>query len=257
MAVDLNSYVLMAMPIIKSIVWLVVGLGLTVGLGYYLFVIRRRKTWFANIWEQKADGKIHLVGKDILLEKRINKGKQVIYKLRRRNVIVIPPPYETVNRLRSKEYVDYLEISEDYIPIKKDFQMTAEERKGIIAKINGALADMKNRTTSEIEREYVYVPVSQSLNAKFNYEPMDYDVNMMRIQAIDIRDKIYQDQQGFWDKYGTLISIGAIVVLIIVVLYMSYDYSSNVISMAFGESQKTTTMIQGVADKMVGTPPPS
>ena len=74
MAVDFNSYILMAMPIIKSIVWLVLGLGLTVGLGYYLFVIRRRKTWNVNIWEQKADGLLHLVGKDILLEKKINKG---------------------------------------------------------------------------------------------------------------------------------------------------------------------------------------
>ena len=93
---DVNQYILMAIPWIKTIVWLVIGLGSIIGIGYYLFVVKRRRKWIANLYEQKADGRLHFVGKDIVVERKINKGKQLIYLLRRNRAEVIPPSWECV-----------------------------------------------------------------------------------------------------------------------------------------------------------------
>ena len=86
---------------------------------------------------------------------------------------------------------------------------------------------------------------------------MDYDINMMRINSIDVRDKIYADKMDFLQKYGTFIAFGLIIVLIIVVLYLSYDYSSSVINTAMGQAQSTLSMVEKLAGQMGGTIPAS
>ena len=43
--------------------------------------------------------------------------------------------------------------------------------------------------------------------------------------------------------------------LIIVVLYMSYDYSQNVINAAMGRADSTLSMVQALAEKLGGPAP--
>ena len=63
---------------------------------------------------------------------------------------------------------------------------------------------------------------------------------------------------SFLEKYGQLISIGVIVVLIIVVLYMSYEYSAGVINAGLGSMQSAkASIVQDLAVKMGGNVPVS
>jgi hypothetical protein len=261
MVVELNQYVAMVIPWLKTIVWSALGLGMTIGIGYFLFVVKRRRKWIVNLWEQKADGRLHYVGKDVVTERKINKGKQVIYVMRRQKAEVVPPPWECVYRHRNKEYTDYIRVQEDdFRPGKRvmgEGYSTKEGKLKFIENIKDALYDIKHSSKEDIIQRYVYSPIDKDLLWPMNFEIISYDVNMMRINAIDNRDKIYADKKDFLEKYGTYIAIGVIVVLIIVVLYLSYDYSANVISQAMGEAQRTLGMVEQLAGKMGGTPPPS
>lgn len=258
---EINEYILLAIPWIKTIVYLALGLGLTIGIGFYLFVIKRRRTWIANLYEQKADGRLHYVGKDVVVERKINKGKQVVYMMKRNRAEVMPPPWECVYRHRSKEYCDYIRIMEDdFRPSKRTPSkelMSSQGKQGFIENMKDALYEIKHIGAKEVYDKYIYGPINNELLWNMNFETIDYDINMMRINAIDNRDKIYADKKDFLEKYGTFIAIGVIVVLIIVVLYLSYDYSGNVIAQAMGQAQKTLGVVENLANNMGGTPPPT
>ena len=258
---NVNDVIILAIPWIKTIVWLAIGLGSLIGIGYYLFIVKRRRKWIAQIYEQKADGRLHYVGKDVVIERKINKGKQLIYVLRRNRAEVMPPPWECVYRYRNKEYTDYVRINEDdFRPARrvpdKDL-MNPKVKRNFIENVKDTLYEIKHLGKKDVYDKYIFAPMNKELLWNTNFETIDYDINMMRINAIDNRDKIYVDKQNFIEKYGHLIAIGVIVVLIIVVLYLSYDYSSNVISQAMGSAQKNLNMIEQLAGKMGGMPPAS
>ena len=251
------------MPILKTILWLVLGLGSVMGVGYYLFVIKRRRVWIANIWEKKADGRLHLIGRDKVIERKFNKGKQIAYIMPKYKVEVFPPPWEATYRVFNKEYADYIRIREDdYQPAKKKLTlptetMTDDAKKIWFKGIRTKLHELRNKTKAEIESEFVYIPVNNVCKVDMNFDIMDYDINMMRINAIDNRDKIYSDKREWLEKYGMYLAMGSIIVLIIIVLYFSYDYSSNVINSAMGKATETLSMVEQLASKMGGTPPAS
>jgi len=105
-------------PIVQKFVWGVLGLGVCVAVWYYLFVVKKRKFWLADIYEQKSDGDLYLVDKDRLQEKKINHGKQTIYIFRHTKTEAIPPPYECIQRYNGKEYVNYIRILGEYVPMQ-------------------------------------------------------------------------------------------------------------------------------------------
>ena len=258
---DVNQYILMAIPWIKTIVWLVIGLGSIIGIGYYLFVVKRRRKWIANLYEQKADGRLHFAGKDIVVERKINKGKQLIYLLRRNRAEVIPPSWECVYRHRNKEYCEYIRVTEDdFRPAQRIIDPkfnNSKEKSNLIENIKDALFEIKSVGRKDVYDKYIYAPINNKLTYGIDFKAISYDLNQMRINTIDNRDKIYADKRDFLEKYGTYIAIGAIIILIIVVLYLSFDYSSNVISEAMGSAKTQLSMIEQMASKMGGTVPAS
>ena len=251
------------MPIIKTLVLAIFGLGSVIGVGYYLLVVKRRREWRINIYEKKADGKLHLVGRDKLLERKINKGKQVVYMLKNRKIETFPPPDDASHRYLGKEYADYLRMRDDYLPLKSDMSLsfletrTEDEKQEFYKEFKEKLYKLGQMTKDQVESTYMYVPIARTIHAALQFEIMEYDVNMMRINAIDNRDKIYKDKQDWLSKYGTYLALGAIIVLIIVVLYLSYDYSATVINSAMSRADHTLSMVEQLASKMGGTPPPS
>jgi len=264
MAVSFDSVMLQAMPMVKTILMLILGLGSIIGVGYYLFVVKRRREWIINLWEKKADGRLHLIGKDKLQEKKFNKGKQIAYILKQQRIETFPPPWESTYRVRNKEYADYLRIREDdFQPMNKkpSFKMEHEdnplEKARFFANVRNRIHDIKNSLKKDIEDKYIAIPVDNTLSCNMEFEVMDYDINMMRINAIDNRDKIYADKQTWLQQYGTFLALGMIVVLIIVVLYLSYDYSSNVLNMSYGKATETLKMVEQLAGKIGGVAPAS
>jgi len=259
MAYEMSEVMLYVMPAIKTIVYLLVGGGFVLGLAYYLFIIKRRKTWNVSIWEQKADGRIHLISKDKLTQKRINKGQNILYTLKFARSEVLPPPWEGTYRIRNKEYVDYLRIEDEYVPLAKHVDgsklwASAEQKKGFIQHTKALVYAAKSMGLKEIETRYIHVPIHNILAPNMVFKTMDYDVNLMRINSIEIRDKIYSERKDFWNQYGQIIALGAIITLIIVVLYMSYEYSSGVIDAAMGKAAETLSMVEALSERMSGTP---
>lgn len=249
---SMSMFMAKAMPILKTLLWVGGGVIALIVMAYYLFVVKQRRKWFVNVWEQKANGKLYLVGNDVLVEKRFNKGKQTAFWLKKQRRETLPPPEECVDRRGKKEIANYLRILEDYIPLERTISIP-EEQQSFVKKVKENVAMIAKMGRGEIDERYIHVPLNAAIMGKLNFTPIEYDVNMMRINALDNRDKIYQDVQDWMQKYGHLVAIGMIVVLIIVVLYLSYDYSSNVIN---GAGNSVASALDKVADKM-GVSPPS
>ncbi len=66
----LGSTLMKYLPMLKvGAVGLLVIIILAFGF-YYVLVVMKRKSWKVTIHEQKADGRIHIVGNDLIQERR-------------------------------------------------------------------------------------------------------------------------------------------------------------------------------------------
>ena len=247
----MNTLMLYGIPIVRNLILLVGGGGLLIGLSYYLFVVKMRRVWQVNIWEIKADGKLSLVGADKIVAKKINKGKQTIYQLKKRRKQVLPPPEEICDKTKGKEYVNYIRVREDYVPLNREINLNTD-REGIINYVKDALNEIKSMGTREAEEKFIYAPVDTRVVGKLNLSTIDYDVDMMRINAIELRQKIYALREDFLTKYGVFIAAGGIIVLVIVALYFSYSFAGDTITQAMGQTEAVANSIQQIADQLTG-----
>ena len=62
----------------------------------------------------QKQSRLQLLTKDILFSKKVNKGKQTIYRFKRQRNQALPPPWECVHRVRGKEYCDYIQLCVHY-----------------------------------------------------------------------------------------------------------------------------------------------
>ncbi len=260
-AQDALNYII---PLVSQLVYGIIGIGGLLGVWYYLFVIKKRRFWLVDVYEQKSDGKLYLVEKDRLWERKINNGKQTIYQFRKSKTESIPPPYECVRRLGNKEYCDYVRILGEYVPLEKkeylpDFH-NKETKDTIFKIIKNKLKEIRKIHTTlfnsdSIRNKFYYIPLSKALKYDIDYKPISYDVNMMRINEIDSLDKMFQKKQDFWQKWGTLITIGALGAVVIVVAYLSFEYSQNVIRASLSAAERVATPLENIAQKLGGSPP--
>jgi len=244
-------------PLVQTLVWAFFIISLTAGLGYYMFVIRRRRVWIVDVYEKKSGGKTHLVDKDKIVEKKI-KGGISLFILKKKNIEVLPPPSTITHRYRNKEYVSYLRQDNEYIPVTESIENYGEnDKKGFFKNINKSLKEIRNSKSEYIERKYIYSPLTKNLCSNIIFKPMDYDVNLLRITAQEARDRAYQDKQSFLQKWGSLIGIAVVACLLIVALYLSYDFAQNVIGQALGAADRVANPLNTIADKLGGSAPPS
>lgn len=255
------------LPLVGGLVYSALGIGACIGLWYYLFIVKRRRSWLVDVYEQKSDGKLYLVQKDRLREKKINYGKQTIYIFKKTKTESIPPPYECVRRLGRKEYTDYVRILGEYVPMAAqeqglpDFDNPEIKRK-IFGIIGNKLRDIRKIPTTRsradaVENKFVYVPLHKALKYDIDFKPISYDVNMMRINEIDSLDKMFEAKKDFWQKYGAMVIIGAGIVMVIVVAWFSFEYMQKVIQASLGAADKVAKPLWGIVDKLGGNPPPS
>ena len=260
MKVDLGQVGAAIFPVLKTVGIGIIIIGGSAAFGWYWFIIRRRKKWLVNVWERKADGRLHLINKDTLTAKKFNKGKSIMYVLRYARAECMPPPWEATYRLRGKEYCDYLRVEDDYIPIERGVEQefgSKKEKSLFIKAIRTIQNKIHTLTPDDLEQRYIYIPINNSLATKIRYEPLDYDVNMMRINAIDNLDTIFKDKENFMQKYGTIIAYTMVAGLLIIALYLSYDFAQNVISQALGAADKVADPLSRLVDKLGGNVPPS
>lgn len=228
---------------------------------YYLVVIRPRRKWIIEVHEQKADGRIHTVGYDTLIERKLNWGTKVIYWMKKAKTEVIPPPDETVDRYKGKEEVDYLRIEREFIPVKKtvktDYTNPIVRAKltiiydNILNKIRGS------KTPDDARHRWIYIPCNRTLSANIDYNPIPYDMNMMAMNEIHNADEFFQSKYEFWKKYGAVIVFGITVVFLIILIVLSFDYIENIINTSLGSINNVVQPLDRIAEKIGTTPPPS
>ncbi len=251
-------------PLVGQIVWGILGIGVCALLWYYLFVLKRRRYWLVDVYEQKSDGELYLVEKDRLNERKINFGKQTIYVFRKTKTESIPPPSECVRRLGNKEYCDYVRILGEYVPMERkanipDFHnpKTKEQIFNLIQKKINQIRGIQTTLweADNVKNKFCYIPLHKALKYDIDYKPISYDVNMMRINEIDSLDKMFEKKKDFWQKYGMMIAVGGGIVMVIVIGYMGFEYMQNVISQGFSSSKEIAGPLQALVDKLGGSPP--
>ena len=260
-AQDVTNYIV---PLIGQLVWGIVGIAAVAGLWYYLFIVRRRRYWLVDVYEQKSDGELYLVQKDRLQEKKINFGKQTIYIFRKTKTESIPPPSECVRRLGNKEYCDYVRILGEYVPMEKkenvpDFNNPIVKEK-IFKVIQNKINQIRGIQTTlwnadNVKNKFCYIPLHKALKYEIDYKPISYDVNMMRINEIDSLDKVFEKKKDFWQKYGSMIIIGGGIVMVIVIAYMGFEYMQTVIQSSLSAADKVAGPLAALVDKISGSPP--
>ena len=205
------------------------------GLIYFLFLRRKTRKWGVIIWEPKEDGLLIPVGHDILDEKYFNTGKQVAYILRKCKTEVFPPNHKTTYRKDGKDWCDYIRIQQEYIPVQKQIKYGLD--KFDKADYMKQLMQLSREKPDEIISHYIYAPLVTAPAVEFNIELMDHDINMMRMASIDNRDKVYADRKDFFEKYGAAIGMSLLVVAVIVISYLSFDFIVKVQSTMIGPLQ--------------------
>lgn len=250
-------------PILKTFLWSILALAIVTGIGYFFIIYLKRRKWNVFIWEEKANGAVYLAGHDILIEKKFNRGKQVMYWLKKARAETLPPPVDCVDRYKNKLWVNYVRVLDDIIPLQRNVMYPTpnktlmdtfdEKTKSIYLKsVKQAIKDIKNMNKADVDNHYVYAPIDRTLVGKMVFSPIEYDVNMMRINAIDNRDKIYTDKKTFWENYGHYIAIGIIIVLIIVVVVLSYEYSAKVLQQSYGAAEAVSNPLNKLVEALGG-----
>ena len=258
---DVTNYLV---PLLGQLVYSILGIGVCILLWYYLFVLKRRRFWLVDVYEQKSDGELYLVEKDRLNERKINYGKQTIYVFRKTKTESIPPPSECVRRLGNKEYCDYVRILGEYVPMGREENMpnfhNPGVKKTIFKVIKNKLKQIRNIPTTlwnsdAVRNRFCYIPLHKALKYDIDYKPISYDVNMMRINEIDSLDKIFEKKKDFWQKYGMMIAVGGGIVMVIVIGYMGFEYMQTVVSQGYGAADKVAKPLSALVDKLSGSPP--
>lgn len=211
---------------------IIFGLMLCGGLIYFLFLRKKTRRWGVVIWEPKEGGLLIPVGTEILDEKFFDNSKQVAYILRKSKIEVFPPNAKTIYRKDGKDWCDYVRIQQEYIPVRKQIKYGLD--KFDKEEYMYQLLQLSKQKPDEVISHYIYAPLVTAPAVEFDIELMDHDINMMRMSSIDNRDKVYADKKDFMEKYGAAVGMSLLIVAVIVISYLSFDFIVKVQSSMLG-----------------------
>ena len=274
----LGSTLMKYLPMLKvGAVGLLVIIILAFGF-YYVLVVMKRKSWKVTIHEQKADGRIHIIGNDLIQEKKMKGGTVTIYWLRGAKTEVVPPPHEVVYRVKGKEFVEYMRIERDFIPMTRHTGLpTLEDKKIVVKNLNDKAVRIKLtkvydkmlsnirgiKTTyfdsAAIADRYIYTPIDRVMTTKVSLKTVPYDLNIMAQNKISNAEEFFSPKYEFWKKYGAAITLGLTIIFLIIVVFLTYDYMAEVVNTLMGHVQSNTEAVTNLMDSMgrSGAKPPN
>lgn len=186
---------------INIMVWVIVVVGL-VAVVYYFSSKRKKKHWKVRIYEpdqvglpSKKDNNNSISDFDSDLQRlrlvgtdrlleKKNSDGVIVYYLEKSKKNLMPPSYEFVEYLNGKMYVDLLRKEDEYTYIAKGID--------------------KN----QIAKHYV----------------MHYNTKTLMTLNIEERKKRYAKKTDFLQKWGHIMAIGLIVIMVIVSMTMTFDF---------------------------------
>lgn len=264
MAISMTAIFGGLIPALKWVIIVFIGLAILAIGWWYFFIYKRRRRWNIEVHEIKTDGKLHTVGRDILVEMRKVHGTVTYYWLKRNKRECIPPPTEVVDRFGGKEEVDYLRIERELVPAEKHplHDYNNPENKKKIAKVYDAiLHKIHSIKTTYLHSEavadrWIFIPIEKSLSAKIEFSPIPYDMNMMAVNEIQNADAHFNSQYEFWKKYGAVIVFAMTVIFLLIIAVLTYDHLEKMSQIIIGKLGETNNILQGFVDKMAGAGKP-
>jgi len=199
-------------PYIPIIGTLIVGIILVAILGGILwFVLQsKKKKIYCRIWEKRAGNTYHHTRADVLIRSFFNKGKEEYWSFKFTKEESVPPPNNFIVRFNKKNFADMMRLDDGG-----------------------------------------YIPLEPKIEGdRLIYTPMDYDVNIIRIQAIDRREKMYMNKDNWWQKYGGIITLIVLIGAIVIVLYMTFDFVNNAITQATGVQNQIADKLGAIAERL-------
>ena len=247
------------LPYINIIIYVIIGCAV-IGGGIWFIVWMRRRKWKIEIHEMKGDGRLHTVGRDTLVERKLNMGTKTIYWLTRRKIEIIPPPDDCVDRFKGKEEVDYLRVERTYVPLTKHASNNYNDPRirAILQKKYDEIRDgiRSIKTTlfkhEAVRERYMYIPIKKSLHVPIAFKTIEYDMSIMAANEISHADEFYKSKWEFWQKYGPAIIMALIVIFLIIVIVLTYQYMSGITAKIMSEVRNTGTMLQSIMNNVAG-----
>ena len=233
--VDTNMIINTVVPLVQILIYAIGGIIILGGTYYFLYHIIGGKKWFVRVYELRENGKLNLLGFDLLQQKRVMGGKRLLYWLKKAKVPTLPPSSDITQRVGRREYVDYIRLeAEIYAPMPTE-QIASPYENGKLATwvkkyvlfYKKSQEEIKNLTPKEVKDRYIYIPANRAIKLNLKYD-VSYDVDMMRLNAIDLRDLMWQSTKAFWEKYGTLIVGGLMLVTILAVTVLTFEHIQKV-----------------------------
>ena len=215
----------MLLPALKMMMYGIAFLAIVIPAGYYLIILRKRRIWYATIWERRGDNDAIIVSNDKVIEKRLKKKNAHVYTLNRVKYKVPPVDERYVKTLRGKNYVNYLRVGSDYVPFIQKFNFDG-------------INFVKNEDG---------IMVLQG-NGERVFTPMPYEVMMQMLNIDDGIESIWADKLGFFEKYKEIIAIAILCVTIIVLMTQYFDF----VAKSLEPVKASTSALQDMAKSLMG-----
>ena len=197
-------------PFLTMAVYGIIFLIIVIPGGYYFMIYLNKRRWNANIWEKRGNSAI-IVDKDIVTEERIKGQNAHVYSLRKKKYKVSPITEQHVITYGKKNYIDYLRVGSDYIPFKHSYKFEEE-------------------------------------GAVHEFEVMPYDVQMQMLSIDKLTDEIFKEKADFWGKYGLIAGFALIILLLIILMNMHYDF----INTSLEPVKESTNALKTIASQVIG-----
>jgi hypothetical protein len=215
---QIASYVPLLITAIKYGFFTILFFGVVGGYAYYEFVYKRKRRWNARIWEQRNDTTCICNGADTIEERRIPKTQGHLYWMKYRKVAVVPVQERHTITIKGKNYVDYLRVGNDYVPLTPRFVF-------------------KEHDGEDVFRDYI---------------PMPYDVNMQMISTDQLVDEMFKSKINWLEKYGSLIAVALIVVAIIILMHQYYGFVKDTLTPLLDKTTENIGALNRLADTFLG-----
>jgi hypothetical protein len=241
------------------ILGLIVCAGIAIGILYYFLVVKRRRKWHIEIHEQKKDGRIHSIGRDILMERTKDWGTKTLYFLKNRKKVALPPPDHLVDRIKAgQEEVDYLQIERQLFPTEKSLQAdyhNPEVNKRVQEIYDKEMQDIEQlKTKDKIQDRYMYIPINKVLVANMEFKPIPYDVQLTAQRQVKIAEEFFKQKESFWDKWGSAITLGTVAIIVILVVILSFNFINGVIEMTLDKVDSVAQPLSQIAQNIGNKP---
>ena len=230
----------------------------------YFIIEKKKRKWHIKIYEQKADGRIHIIGVDVLQEKKLEMGRKTVYWLKKAKQEVIPAPAECIHRYNGKEEIDYLRVQRDFVPCEHKIAINYTDpkmKKAATIANDKLLKNIRAVKTSYftadgVRDRFIYIPINKTLTATMKFEPIDYDVSMMAMNEIHNADEFYASKYEFWKKYGAIIVFAVTIVFLIILIVLTYEYMRDTVTTIMGQVSSTGNILEKIQQGLgVGKPP--